>query len=77
MLFMVPYQRNPHFRGRATILQMLRQKLGEIKQEQYNHRFALFGPGGIGKTQLALEYVYRYQVTTTKYTGSRPPTRPR
>jgi tetratricopeptide (TPR) repeat protein len=55
---MVPYPRNIHFSGRDDLLQDLRRKLNENEPGRYNHRVAIFGMGGIGKTQTALEYVY-------------------
>ena len=33
-------------------------------EKKWNHRIALYGLGGVGKTQLALEYVY---LNRTKY----------
>ena len=59
--FIVPYQRNAHFTGRRTLLEDLRAKLCEIAPKKWNHRVALYGLGGVGKTQLALEYVYMHQ----------------
>jgi class 3 adenylate cyclase len=50
--------RNPHFTGRTSMLDQLRQRLrsGEgILVVQ-----ALYGLGGVGKTQLAIEYAHRF-----------------
>jgi NB-ARC domain len=58
--FMVPYSRNRYFTGRKAQLATLREKLCEEKALQYNHRVALFGLGGVGKTQLAVQYVYKH-----------------
>ena len=61
--FMVPRwcQKNPHFIGRATLLETLRDKLCNVKPRKFNHRVALFGLGGVGKTQVAIEYVVTYK----------------
>lgn len=59
--FLVPYQRNENFTGRQKLLDALRMKLCEVTPRQWNHRVALYGLGGIGKTQIALEYVYAQQ----------------
>jgi tetratricopeptide (TPR) repeat protein len=59
--FLVPYQRNPHFTGRYDLLAHLRAKMVEAKPNKYNHRVAIYGMGGVGKTQVAIEYVYRYR----------------
>jgi hypothetical protein len=59
--FMVPYQRNPHFIGRDEQLNQLRIILCDAKPKQ---RIALYGLGGIGKTQLAIE------IPITGYIGS-------
>ncbi|HTR92948.1 MAG TPA: FxSxx-COOH system tetratricopeptide repeat protein [Trebonia sp.] len=50
--------RNADFTGRAETLELLRDKLsgsGAVIVAQ-----ALYGLGGVGKTQLALEYAYRF-----------------
>ena len=56
--FIVPYHRNVNFIGREKLLTKLRMKLCEIVPNRWNHRVALYGLGGVGKTQLALEYVH-------------------
>ena len=59
--FKVPYQRNPNFTGRRNLLATLRAKLCDIVPGAWNHRVALYGLGGVGKTQLALEYVFSHK----------------
>jgi len=56
--FLVPYQANPRFIGRTSFLETLKEKLFDIAPRHDNHRVALYGLGGIGKTQCALGYVY-------------------
>ena len=56
--FLVPYPSNPRFTGRTQFLQTLKDKLSAVVPEHHNHRIALYGMGGIGKTQCALGYVY-------------------
>ena len=58
--FIVPYERNLHFKGRSDLLAKLYDKLFESIPDQYNHRVALHGLGGVGKTQLALEYAHQH-----------------
>src|SRR5262249_42798122 len=36
----------------------IKQKLYDRAPKKYNHRIALYGMGGIGKTQTTLEYIY-------------------
>ena len=56
--FIVPYQRNPQFTGRSRLLQQLNGALSTVMPKKFNHRVALYGMGGVGKTQCAIEYVY-------------------
>ncbi|MBA2679409.1 MAG: tetratricopeptide repeat protein [Ktedonobacteraceae bacterium] len=57
----VPYPRNPFFTGREDLLTSLHTRF--LAKEQFGGitQHALCGLGGVGKTQLALEYAYRYQ----------------
>src|SRR5436190_10200436 len=56
--FIIPFGKNPWFTGRTEFLRILKQTLYDNAPKKYNHRVALYGMGGIGKTQTALEYVY-------------------
>jgi tetratricopeptide (TPR) repeat protein/transcriptional regulator with XRE-family HTH domain len=57
----VPYQRNRYFTGRTDTLEQLHTTfLLNEQREIFPVQVALCGLGGIGKTQTALEYVYRY-----------------
>src|SRR5881227_3482096 len=59
----VPYRRNPFFTGQEDILTRLRTALTVNKTAALTQQAtpqAISGLGGIGKTQVALEYAYRY-----------------
>ena len=54
----VPHRRNPNFTGREELLAELRKELTSGKRAALTQ--AIFGLGGVGKTQLATEYAYRH-----------------
>ncbi len=66
-LWTVPYARNPHFTGRDDLLTLLELRFipsevsqsGIIRQAALTQAQAIKGLGGIGKTQIAVEYAYR------------------
>uniref|UniRef100_A0A8H7N403 Nucleoside phosphorylase domain-containing protein n=1 Tax=Bionectria ochroleuca TaxID=29856 RepID=A0A8H7N403_BIOOC len=63
--YIIPYTKNPDFVGRSEILDWL---TGQLKFTQETSglvqtRVALYGLGGTGKTQIALEFVLRLQQT--------------
>lgn len=51
--------RNPNFTGRMELLELLSQRLQEGTTTVLPE--AIHGMGGVGKTQLAIEYAYRHQ----------------
>jgi len=56
----VPYHRNLFFTGREALLTDLHELLTMKKSAALIQPAAISGLGGIGKTQVALEYAYRY-----------------
>ena len=56
----VPHNRNPDFTGRGGILEDLHEVLHSGQAAALTQ--TLSGLGGVGKTQLATEYAYRYHV---------------
>ena len=60
-LWAVPYARNPFFTGREELLRSLYEKLNREHSMALTQSWAISGLGGIGKTQIALEYAYQYR----------------
>ena len=66
-IWTVPHQRNPHFTGRDELLDQLDRQLFPQTQDHsmlprraaLTQAQAIQGLGGIGKTQIAVEYAYR------------------
>jgi tetratricopeptide (TPR) repeat protein len=59
-LWHIPYRRNLFFTGREDTLQNLYDALRVNRTIALSQPQAISGLGGIGKTQTALEYAYRY-----------------
>jgi len=57
----VPHLRNLYFTGRDTLLMYLREMLCSRNTVALMQPRAISGLGGIGKTQTAIEYAYRYR----------------
>jgi tetratricopeptide (TPR) repeat protein len=55
----IPNRRNPFFTGRENLLKDLHDRLTSTRAAALTQ--AISGLGGIGKTQTALEYAYRYR----------------
>src|SRR6266568_8748641 len=60
-IWSMPFQRNPYFTGRDELLTRLHSVLATGKQAALSQPQAISGLGGIGKTQTAIEYAYRYR----------------
>ena len=55
----IPHRENPNFTGREDLLARLRDSL--ISNQHAALTQAIHGLGGVGKTQLAVEYAYRHE----------------
>jgi tetratricopeptide (TPR) repeat protein len=61
LIWNIPHQRNPFFTGREGVLTHLYDSLQMDHTAALTQPQGLSGLGGIGKTQTAIEYAYRYQ----------------
>jgi tetratricopeptide (TPR) repeat protein len=60
LIWNVPHLRNLYFTGREDILTYLHKTFSTKKTVALTQPHAINGLGGIGKTQIAIEYAYRY-----------------
>src|SRR5579884_2955068 len=59
-LWHLPFRRNPFFTGRTNILSRLHSYFQQDRESMWQPMIAISGLPGIGKTQVAIEYAYRY-----------------
>ena len=62
--FRLPYGRDDKFRGREEILHQMDGRLRNASEETQHRAVVLYGTGGAGKTEIAVEYAYIHR---TKY----------
>jgi tetratricopeptide (TPR) repeat protein len=60
-LWTVPFRPNPHFKGRAVELEAMNRAWGSTPSGPPPRPQVLCGLGGVGKTQLVVEYAWRYR----------------
>jgi transcriptional regulator with XRE-family HTH domain/tetratricopeptide (TPR) repeat protein len=59
-VWMLPYPRNLFFLGREDVLALLQHQMQAGQTMAISQPQAISGLGGVGKTQVALEYAYRH-----------------
>jgi hypothetical protein len=65
--YCIPFLKNQHFFGRRDELAVLRQRL---LVDQDCQKMSIVGLGGIGKTQVALQFVYEVKEAQPDWQGS-------
>ncbi len=60
-LWNVPYRHNPFFTGREQLITQLHKNLTTHNATAVTQAQAVNGLGGIGKTEMVIEYAYRYR----------------
>ena len=60
-IFSVPYPRNENFTGQMRNLDVVHKHLVLEAKGGFTSSHALYGLGGIGKTQIAIEYAYSHR----------------
>lgn len=60
-IFDIPYRRNIKFFGRDDVFKLLHTQLEDSRNAAEPSSTVLHGMGGIGKTQTAIEYTYRFR----------------
>ena len=57
-----PYQENPEFVGRKTLLAQMHIALSQNQDQSLDQKtFAICGLGGMGKTQVTIQYVFKHK----------------
>src|SRR2546423_11728835 len=59
--FTVPHPRNPNFTGGEDIIEKICSHLRPNESRGFTASVALCGLGGVGKSQMAIEFAYRYR----------------
>ena len=65
-MFAVPPP-NPQFTGRKEILATIHDHLAVNARPGYTASYALHGLGGVGKTQIAIQYIYDHNADRPDY----------
>jgi tetratricopeptide (TPR) repeat protein len=74
VIWNIPYPRNTFFTGRENLLERLHERFQTAQAAALSQPLAISGLGGIGKTQLAIEYAYRYRQEYQKVLWARAET---
>lgn len=61
-IFNVPFPRNGDFIGQEEILELIHKSFTQEAKSDVTSSYVLYGLGGVGKTQVAIEYSYRHRL---------------
>ena len=57
-IFSIPYRQNPFFTGRTDILEKIHKNLVVNAPPNITSSYVIYGLGGVGKSQVAMQYCY-------------------